>query len=416
MTRGERARVRALLDGAVMPVHRDDLDTPVDLMVHLAHEGASGEIVIAGPSLEAHVYLYGGRVAWATTSGAPNALLRHLLEHCDIDRAAVSLVVEECRRTRKRFGETLIEWGVATADQVRGALRAQILDTIECVADFPAARAMFLPRDIEYSDELTFDIAEVCERATGRRERDTDLERELADALPQAVWVETAVADPAATGDTRAAFLRSLTASLVDVNAAQVTLRSRVGAVVGRRIGAEPRWLYCAVREPSAVGLAAAVMRHLGGDSQCPDAREHGADVRASADSEDAATSASVRDAFAHTPELLAAGVFDADARPTLALHRDGIDPAALGGRAGRLSGALGASLSRYLEPIDSATEVAYDDISIHVGEADANHFATGLDGERRASLWTTLDATAPVGLGWALLTTLRRQLTAART
>src|SRR5262245_25437261 len=101
-------------------------DRVLDRIAALASQNASGELICASDSVEVHVFLQRGRIAWATDSTRPLAFTRHLLQTAQIDVEVFREILESCRREKRPLGETLIAWGVATREEVRDALRHQI--------------------------------------------------------------------------------------------------------------------------------------------------------------------------------------------------------------------------------------------------------------------------------------------------
>ena len=99
---------------------------PFRALIELVEQSASGEFVCVAKSAEMHVFLQNGRVAWATDSSAPFAFSRWLLEHTGLTKEVFQEVLESCRRDRLPLGETLVEWRVATREEIKSALRFQI--------------------------------------------------------------------------------------------------------------------------------------------------------------------------------------------------------------------------------------------------------------------------------------------------
>lgn len=136
----------------------------LDRLRDYAAAGRSGELIVATENVEVHVYLQRGRVAWATSSRARFAFTRHLMRACGIDRDTVRHAVEECQRTRKPFGETLVAWKLASEDDVRAALKAQVTSALADLLGAFESRDVFLDRDDafrEYARELTFDVGDL---------------------------------------------------------------------------------------------------------------------------------------------------------------------------------------------------------------------------------------------------------------
>jgi len=136
--------------------------SPIAQLMDLASRDANGEFVCSCPEGEVHVFLQGGRIAWASDSRHRHAFTEHLKKLARLDEAAMEAVLAECRRTKRPVGETLVEWKLATRDQVRAALRHQIalaLEVAECQGE---GRAVFLQRDYRnYDAGFTFHLSEL---------------------------------------------------------------------------------------------------------------------------------------------------------------------------------------------------------------------------------------------------------------
>ncbi|MBX3229611.1 MAG: sigma-54-dependent Fis family transcriptional regulator [Labilithrix sp.] len=118
----------------------------------LSKEGASGELICASDTIEVHVYLQRGRIAWATDAAQPLAFTRYLLERAQIDVEVFREILESCRREKRPLGETLIAWGVATREEVRDALRHQIELALARIHESGPVESLFLKRTSQFSD------------------------------------------------------------------------------------------------------------------------------------------------------------------------------------------------------------------------------------------------------------------------
>lgn len=142
-------------------------DTPsgtsaVAQLADLAARRACGELVCSSSADEIHVYLQEGRIAWASSKRQRHAFTSHLKETTGADDESIEAVVSECGRTHRPFGEALVSWKIATAEQVRASLRHQIRTALESVAKAEDARTLFLERErYRYDEVLTFPLAEV---------------------------------------------------------------------------------------------------------------------------------------------------------------------------------------------------------------------------------------------------------------
>lgn len=131
----------------------------------LAERKASGELVCSSSDGEIHVYLQEGRVAWASSTTQRHAFTEHLKQTTGADDEVIDAIVKECTRTRRPFGEALISWKIATAEQVRASLRHQIRMALASAEDAAELRTLFLERErYRYDRALTFALSDVVPR------------------------------------------------------------------------------------------------------------------------------------------------------------------------------------------------------------------------------------------------------------
>ncbi|MDF1564861.1 MAG: response regulator [Deltaproteobacteria bacterium] len=157
----QEAIERALAERQKNRVEPEPSEDPVARLREWAELGADGEFIATAAEWEVHVHLQEGRVAWATSSASKYAFTRHLSEHFGIEKEAIVEVVDECRKTRKNVGETLVEWGIATEEQVRESLRAQIADALAVLPGSSGVQSIFLSRGSDYAQPLTFTLDEL---------------------------------------------------------------------------------------------------------------------------------------------------------------------------------------------------------------------------------------------------------------
>ncbi len=141
----------------------------IEQLVDLAKRRASGEFVCSCSNDEVHVYLQRGRIAWATDSKHRHAFTQHLKEQARLDDSSIEAVVTECRRSKRPMGETLVAWNLATPDEVRAAIRHQIMMALLFLRlGCGAPRALFLDRAHyqKYDPDLTFHLSELVPEST----------------------------------------------------------------------------------------------------------------------------------------------------------------------------------------------------------------------------------------------------------
>ena len=93
-------------------------ETALEALRTYSLRGASGEFICASNAAEVHVFLQGGRVAWAVEPTKPLAFVRALKERCLISDEDLRLAFEDGRRTRRPLGETLVQWSLAACEDI----------------------------------------------------------------------------------------------------------------------------------------------------------------------------------------------------------------------------------------------------------------------------------------------------------
>lgn len=118
----------------------------IEALSQLATRGASGEFICRTAARETHVFLLKGRVAWAFDNHARSVFWKSLSASASVDEATQRAVIEECRRTGRSVADTIVEWGVATREQVFDALDEQVRASLEPMRAEPSAQHIFLER------------------------------------------------------------------------------------------------------------------------------------------------------------------------------------------------------------------------------------------------------------------------------
>ena len=414
------------------------MDTPVRLLERLTRENATGEIIAASDRGEIHVFLQEGRVAWATSSAARFAFTRHLIARCGIDQEAIKEVVKECQRTRKPLGETLVEWQLATADQVRNALLAQVTDVVHELEDNDEARALFLPRKGAYSQydrSLTFDLDEIGGSPEPRGDdgapsaaasQPIELKaQEVALALGEHVeWVQIIAAGKIIDSHTGCGTLpdEGIHPDLLDFLAKPdndvAVVRTGRGALVGMRLDHPETSVWCALNVEAPLGMA---LRLLAAQTGASFVGRHQAAWSDPAWESQEASLAGVncmeplRTAIAQTDELAAIMAFPADGNTApAAVFRREIDIGKQHQAARAITLALRHTHSSILAGGGEGGGdelAAYDMTSVQIGQGDFWHFANVLTEPSPLVVWLVLERSVSAGFGWALLTTVSRQI-----
>ncbi len=244
------------------------LAAPFEHLRALAGRKATGELIACDQIVEVHVFLHQGRVAWGTSNRSSKVLNDYLIEVANLDHDALDDVAAECRRTGARFGETVVAWGLAQAEHVAAALRAEISDALAGLTELVGAPVVFLPRDEVFDERWTFSIDE-CLEGVPDIGAGMCLARRIVELVPGHHWVAGAsprgslVNEGAVVDARKADFLVPLTDSLTRTSASEVILRAPGRGVVGRAAGND-QWVYAAFASTSGLGAMSAAMRSLG--------------------------------------------------------------------------------------------------------------------------------------------------------
>lgn len=395
----------------------------------LVADAATGELVCASAEAEVHIHLQGGRVAWATSSASRFAFGRYVLERCDLDAQALKELIAECRREHKPLGETLIEWGVASTDAVRDALREQIVDALSTLRDAGAAQTVFLQRGAgyrSYNPTFTFALDEVAPRrsrtpasGTARTARRSSrpapgsLSARLAALVadePEIRWAEhheNGAPSCRVPLDARPAGIHAPAHALMKGDVDFVVARGCVENLVGVALPAGAGSVWCGV-DPQAVlgGVVTSLRERLGVEHARASAR--GAAMGGIHIGPDRGIGREIlAEILERTPTVWAVAIADHAARAHCLARRDAVDPTALESRLVPFT-----TLLRAARPLTVGTEpdVALPRASLAAAAASGWLFGGELLDETRRDLWLLLDPGAGQGLGWAILEALLRR------
>jgi len=405
---------------------------PIDRLQSLARSSANGELICAASQVEIHVFLQGGRIAWATDSRHPFAFATHLQSSARIDPDTLRQVVEECRRERLPLGETLVDWGLATWDGVRTSLAHQIALAVSQLASLDAAQTLFLERAFgDYNERLTFEVGEfvgvepvpehpaiATPAPSVLASEVAGLARQLRDSVEGLAWVEVLEegrlvdSDPGCPSSrVPVALLRTTVLDGCDF----VAIRSARSSVVGLGI-AGPRSIWCRLSADSTFGAVVSAIWSVAGVSDKSLGRASPRrDTAVWSYGEARSAENEALRAFEHrAQEVLGAVVIDGAGAPiagsgcSLLAPDRGLDIARR-----RARGLVNDTL-----PLADTGELALDSIGFSLKtmvSGEAMLWCFGAELERGETLWLYLDRRTSQGLGWAYLTALVRALARAR-
>jgi hypothetical protein len=399
---------------------------PFHLLERLAARRASGELICVGSSSESevHVYLQAGRLAWATDSLHPQEFTRHLKRITSLSDEGFVTVLEECRRRRLPIGETLVEWKLATYEQVRGSLRHQIESALRVLRAEPVAQTVFLERTQQYAryrSDLTFALDELLPElppeTTTRHASEPLAGSTLVSQLREANdfgWVEllegrrVRAQAPLVEGEASRVPEALIASTLLD-DAALAALRSPHGSIVGVTLPAKNRSLWCFVPSDSAFGSAVSTlgvlaMEPMRSSRKIPIKGE----LLSWGDSSDEVEL--VREFLQRAPEARGAVICLASGEPIVGVVRTGLERRWATGIVRRRGPALRCEMPHEVGS-NELENLGFRLKSLATAEEDAWCFGAELAPPGDRTLWLFVDRGSPQGLGWAYMTTLSRQL-----
>jgi hypothetical protein len=414
---------------------------PLEKLAAFAREMRSGEFICAASSLEVHVYLQEGRIAWATDSAHPLAFSKHLQETTDIDAGTLKEVVLSCRKEKLPLGETLVEWGIASWEQVRDSLFHQVAQAIAVLDEVEGGQAVFLERAYaRYDEKLTFALEAFVSEATHsppvRAEMASPagmtlpadgaaLARRIRGSIDGLAWVdvfdgtERIGRDPA-DGDGRSP--AGLAVGLIEATVLDgvdfVAFRSPRGCLVGLgALGEATRSAWCEVAADSTFGgivSALVALTGRGGSGDDASLAPPPSEAAWSLGPDGAPMAAEIGDFVSRAEELLGAIVLDGEAAPRVGAgrtvsHRD---------RFLQMARQRSATLGLWQGPSAAAAPdtpstgddaIAFSLKTMVTGEPGVWCFGAQLHPDSAETLWAFVDRRMAQGLGWAYLNALAR-------
>lgn len=398
----------------------------LDELSRLTRRRESGELICVAPTIEVHVHLQDGRLAWATDSSHAFVFTRYLQEHADLTAQQFRDVLEECRRQRLPLGETLIAWKVVSAEQVLAALRHQLGCALSELARLELAQTVFLARRNEYrhyASQLTFELAEfgeLLEASAGPAAPASaggGIVRQIRSALGEVEWIELREAGTVLDQDPArgSAYVPSqlLSCSVLD-GASFVALRAASGTLIGVNLEGGARSLWCQIVNGSNFGAAAAALWAASGFATS-DAGGGAPGSPWLLGSGDTPLLRELEDFLARAPVLVAALVAHRhDAGQVYGLGCGAIGAEACTSLIRRRSVAL--QLSHELLCPRSGEQPSLEELgfrfkAIATAEDDLWCLGAEIDSGPDWSVWLLLPRQINQGLGWAYLNALLRQI-----
>lgn len=402
-------------------------ERPLQAVRRLCSQGASGELIVVADDAEVHVYLQSGRLAWATSSRAPLVFSRELIAQADIDQESFRTLLDDCRKSRRPLGETLLSWGLASEEQVRSALESQLRDALQTLATGPGGSTLFLERTqafAHYDRRFTFDGFELLDdleqegvRTLERPEapESVDACRDVLERVPGAIWSSLKLpGKPAYTvGNDDPVSLPEAAWQSLERGVEIAIVRAGRGTAVGCASGIDGNPLWVGLDAEVGLGAALSALAMCLGRTTSAPSRPSAmtAPVETTHASLCPECDGALRQLLSGTRELQAVGVCEGG-QPLHVVERRGLDASAV--LAHDLEHAPLLELGR--SPAFQPRPGDLESYGFHFGtlalcvEASWHFLSEVTDGSGRLT-WLWIDGLASQGLGWAMTSSVNRLL-----
>lgn len=136
--------------------------SPAAILSEAVANEQSGELIFVQQDESARVHFERGRIAWVHRSRHPVSI-RRLIEAAGgtADDETIRDVVEQSRRTRRHFAETIVEWRIVEPDDLRECVRLHLRSELAAVAAWESATATFVVDRKEREASLSFSAIEL---------------------------------------------------------------------------------------------------------------------------------------------------------------------------------------------------------------------------------------------------------------
>ncbi len=122
-----------------------------------------GEVVVRSGAETGRIFFSRGKIAWAAASTIKTTFTKYLVEHTELSKDEIRAAFEECKRSGRNFGETILEWGLMEGSILRDLLLRHIAQMIFEMFTWSGMEALFMPEERAYKGNLTFDLREVLD-------------------------------------------------------------------------------------------------------------------------------------------------------------------------------------------------------------------------------------------------------------
>ena len=137
----------------------------VNALTRASSEALDGECIVCHGPESGRIFVVAGRIAWATATTARETLVTRLAAETTLTLEDLRTAFEECKRTQRNFGETLVEWGLIDRTTLRQVLLDHVAYCFAQMAAWPTSDVMFVPERRKYEGGLLFGLGEFLDAA-----------------------------------------------------------------------------------------------------------------------------------------------------------------------------------------------------------------------------------------------------------
>ncbi|MFO8057975.1 MAG: response regulator [bacterium] len=128
-----------------------------------------GEVVVRHENNSGKIFITKGKIAWVTASSLKHTFFTYLIDTSHLGAEELKEVFEECKRSGKNFGETIVEWNLMDRESLRQSLLEYITASMLEILSWPKSELMFVPQERSYKGTLLFDLDEVINTDLGKK-------------------------------------------------------------------------------------------------------------------------------------------------------------------------------------------------------------------------------------------------------
>gem|GEM_PF-1434455 len=121
--------------------------------------GATGEVVVRSEGRVGRVVFHQGKIAWIHVSEGGSML--PLLTKLGLAEGDVHLALEECRKQRLPFMDTLVGWGLVSRERLEEQFRVELASRLKTLLKMPASVSFFIPAEAHFHSGFAYDLSQI---------------------------------------------------------------------------------------------------------------------------------------------------------------------------------------------------------------------------------------------------------------